>query len=88
MTTGERLVEISTLSTGTAMDHFLNISTGVAQEESYSGGGGAVHELMDGNEILEILNSPIEELDFTLHIPDTDIELDTSVEDLDLDLEL
>jgi len=28
MTTGERLVEISTLSTGTAMEHFLNISTG------------------------------------------------------------
>jgi hypothetical protein len=27
-TTGERLVSISTLLTGTAMDHFLNISTG------------------------------------------------------------
>lgn len=31
MTTGERLVKISTLSIGTAMEHFLNISTiGVA----------------------------------------------------------
>jgi hypothetical protein len=28
MTTGERLVDISTLTTGTAMDHFLNIDTG------------------------------------------------------------
>jgi hypothetical protein len=28
MTTGERLVDISTLSTGTALDHFLNISGG------------------------------------------------------------
>jgi len=28
MTTGERLVEISTLTTGTALEHFLNISTG------------------------------------------------------------
>lgn len=28
MTTGERLVEISTLTTGTAMDHFLNIAAG------------------------------------------------------------
>ena len=28
MTTGEHLVDISTLTTGTAMDHFLNISTG------------------------------------------------------------
>lgn len=27
-TTGERLVAISTLTTGTAMDHFLNIDTG------------------------------------------------------------
>ena len=27
-TTGERLVAISTLSTGTAMEHFLNIDTG------------------------------------------------------------
>jgi hypothetical protein len=27
-TTGERLVAISTLTTGTAMEHFLNISTG------------------------------------------------------------
>lgn len=26
MTTGERLVDISTLTTGTAMEHFLNIS--------------------------------------------------------------
>ena len=31
MTTGERLVSISTLSTGTALDHFLNISTGSAE---------------------------------------------------------
>ena len=29
-TTGERLVAISTLSTGTALEHFLNISTGGA----------------------------------------------------------
>lgn len=28
MTTGERLVDISTLTTGTALQHFLNISTG------------------------------------------------------------
>lgn len=28
MTTGERLVEISTLLTGTALEHFLNIQTG------------------------------------------------------------
>jgi len=28
MTTGERLVDISTLLTGTAMEHFLNISVG------------------------------------------------------------
>ena len=28
MTTGERLVSISTLSTGTALEHFLNIETG------------------------------------------------------------
>lgn len=28
MTTGERLVQISTLATGIALDHFLNISTG------------------------------------------------------------
>ena len=27
-TTGERLVDISTLSTGTALEHFLNIETG------------------------------------------------------------
>ena len=32
MTTGERLVSISTLSTGTALDHFLNISTGSGGE--------------------------------------------------------
>lgn len=28
MTTGQRLVDISTLSTGTALNHFLNIDTG------------------------------------------------------------
>ena len=28
MTTGEKLVEMSTLETGTAMEHFLNISHG------------------------------------------------------------
>lgn len=28
MTTGERLVSISTLTTGTALEHFLNIATG------------------------------------------------------------
>ena len=28
MTTGEKLVEMSTLTTGTAMDHFLNIEFG------------------------------------------------------------
>ena len=31
MTTGERLVDISTLSTGTALDHFLNISVGAGE---------------------------------------------------------
>jgi hypothetical protein len=33
MTTGQRLVDISTLTTGTALDHFLNISTGGGQTE-------------------------------------------------------
>ncbi|WP_456403232.1 hypothetical protein [Hydrogenimonas sp.] len=28
MTTGEKLLDMSTLSTGTALDHFLNIKTG------------------------------------------------------------
>lgn len=35
MTTGERLVDISTLSTGTALEHFLNISTGTGGETIY-----------------------------------------------------
>lgn len=34
MTTGERLVDISTLSTGTALEHFLNISTGTGTGET------------------------------------------------------
>lgn len=34
MTTGERLVNISTLTTGTALDHFLNISTGTGTGET------------------------------------------------------
>ena len=33
MTTGERLVDISTLSTGTALEHFTNISTGGGSTE-------------------------------------------------------
>lgn len=37
MTTGERLVSISTLETGTAMEHFLNIQTG----------GGSVGTIVD-----------------------------------------
>jgi len=31
MTTGERLVDLSTLLTGTAMEHFLSLSLGVAE---------------------------------------------------------
>lgn len=31
-TTGERLVELSTLTTGTAMDHFLNISDDIVNK--------------------------------------------------------
>lgn len=31
MNTGERLVSISTLANGTALDHFLNISTGAGE---------------------------------------------------------
>jgi hypothetical protein len=34
-TTGERLVDISTLATGTALQHFLNISTGGGGETIY-----------------------------------------------------
>lgn len=33
MTTGERLLEISTLRTGSALDHFLNIETGGSGED-------------------------------------------------------
>ena len=35
MTTGERLVAISTLLIGTALEHFLNISTGTGGETIY-----------------------------------------------------
>ena len=48
MTTGEHLVDISTLTTGTAMDHFLNISTG-------SGFNIYVSEILEGK-VLELEN--------------------------------
>lgn len=35
-TTGERLVAISTLTTGSALDHFLNISTGTGDIRVYA----------------------------------------------------
>jgi len=35
MTTGERLVSISTLSVGSALDHFLNISVGSGEVRVY-----------------------------------------------------
>ena len=35
MTTGERLVQISTLSTGTAQDHLLNVDFGGTGEILY-----------------------------------------------------
>lgn len=35
MTTGERLVNISTLTSGSALNHFLNISTGGGGQTVY-----------------------------------------------------
>ena len=42
MTTGEKLVEMSTLETGTALEHFMNISFG--------GGGGDTEPYPEGFE--------------------------------------
>ena len=49
MTTGEHLVDISTLTTGTAMEHFLNISTGGDGFNIY------VSEILEGK-VLELEN--------------------------------
>jgi hypothetical protein len=53
-TTGERLVEMSILTTGTALDHFLNISFGGG-----GGGGDATNYLEQAILELIFLNNPL-----------------------------
>lgn len=55
MTTGERLVALSTLSTGTAMDHFLNIECEIIGGGTITGGGSNFYSVDYINEVPEAI---------------------------------
>jgi hypothetical protein len=67
-TTGERLVDLSILTTGTALDHFLNIGGGGGVE-----GGDATDYFEEALMKLIFLNEPIAGLGDQVGIPATEI---------------
>lgn len=81
MTTGEKLVIMSTLDTGTAMEHFMNIRwdditnkpppSKPPECESIGGGGGIENIVLDGMKPIEI--------DYSLDMEEIELE--------DIDLE-
>ena len=97
MTTGERLVEISTLETGTAMDHFLNISEIVLRPSpskcpptTYAGGGGIENAILEGMELMESIEDDLKMMDHEIDTPPLDLEeidLD-DIGNVDLDIDL
>lgn len=90
MTTGERLVEISTLVNGTAMNHFLNISTGGGECPPSIGGGGSMENVtIDDQIFLDSIEDIVKQINPSLNIPDIEIDdLDLDTDDINLDIDI
>ncbi len=75
MTTGEKLVALSTLYSGTAMEHLMNINTGGDCPKTSIGGGGGIEnvtlEEMDG---IGNIEDTIQEIDYMGDTPELDLD--------------
>jgi arginine repressor len=87
MTTGERLVSISTLSSDTALQHFLNINTGtggstiILSELDISSGDGVIALVVNDDTITVNEPTPITNVDddsTEVEVKDDNITIDVS----------
>ena len=76
MTTGERLVAISTLVIGTALEHFLNISTGTGGETIYVERliqGEVAAASISGEVVPSVISGEVRSVEFTVDVNDVKV---------------